>query len=99
LDGFIAFGGIDRNASMECPMKALVAAMLLAALTVPAYSQAMSGGGKRHGAAHQQGTKPQAPKVDEKAYRAALDRLPDKQFDPWQSMRGSATGAGAQNPK
>ncbi len=29
----------------------------------------------------------QKPKVDEKAYSAALRNLPDKQYDPWHGVR------------
>jgi hypothetical protein len=46
-----------------------------------------SGGGRKQ---HQQkAEKPaaQTPKVDEKAYNAAIKRLPDKPFDPWLNAR------------
>ncbi len=45
-------------------------------------------GGGRH---HQQGQAKKAdapkPKVDEKAYAAALKQLPDKQYDAWHGVR------------
>jgi hypothetical protein len=49
----------------------------------------MGGGlGGRH---HQQGQTKNAdtskPKVDEKAYTAALKELPDKQYDAWRGVR------------
>lgn len=56
------------------------AAMLL--LTAPAYAQ--MGGGKHHRDGDQKGAA-QKPKVDEKAYKAALERIPDpkEKYDPW----------------
>jgi len=50
-----------------------------------------NGGGMGGGHSHQQkaDTKPaeQKPKVDDKAYAAALKGLPDKKYDPWQGKR------------
>lgn len=47
-----------------------------------------SGFGGRH---HQQGQTKKAetpkPKVDEKAYNAALKELPDKKYDAWHGVR------------
>jgi hypothetical protein len=67
-------------------------ALAIALLAANAHAQqagAMGGGfGGRH---HQQGQTKQAetpkPKVDEKAYNAALKELPDKQYDAWQGVR------------
>jgi len=63
---------------------AIVAASI-ACLTVPAFSQGLTKG--RH-ATEQQAEQPK-PKVDDKAYKSALDKMPDKKepFDPWQSVR------------
>jgi hypothetical protein len=58
-----------------------VAAAIISSLTLPAHSQRLNkGGGER--------SRPPAdnrPKVDEKAYKAALERIPepDKKYDPW----------------
>lgn len=48
----------------------------------PAYAQ--MGGGKHHRDGDQKGAA-QKPKVDEKAYKAALERIPDpkEKYDPW----------------
>jgi hypothetical protein len=65
-------------------MKALmIAAATLALMAMPAQAQ-MGGGGKRN----QGGDKPPeqaTKKVDEKAYKAALERIPDpkEKYDPW----------------
>jgi hypothetical protein len=75
---------------MENLMRIFVAAVAMALLTVPAYSQASrfdSGGGKKP-------NKPPEEKsdsrklVDDKAYKAALDRIQtDKKYDPWRNAR------------
>jgi hypothetical protein len=59
----------------------IAAATLISWLTLPAYPQ---GFGKRGGG----GSAPPVenhPKVDEKAYKAALERIPtpDQKYDPW----------------
>ena len=70
-------------------MRILVIAAAVLALTV-ASAQAQMGGGRRH----QQDSGQKAdtkPKVDEKAYKAALDRIPDPKgkYDPWGGARSS----------
>jgi hypothetical protein len=65
-------------------IKALVvAAAIISSLTLPAYSQGM---GKRGGGEGRPGAPvDNRPKPDEKAYKAALERIPepDKKYDPW----------------
>jgi hypothetical protein len=62
----------------------IVAAAIISLLTLPAYAQSH---GKKGGA----GGSPaeNRPKVDEKAYKAALDRIPTpkKGYDPWGQVR------------
>jgi hypothetical protein len=57
-----------------------IALTLATSLAAPAYSQGLGkkGGGQEFPAEVQ-------PKVDEKAYKAALDRIPEpnKKYDPW----------------
>ena len=70
-------------------MKSLtVAAVLLAVLALPA--QAQMGGG-RHGRGRDAKTEDKTPKVDEKAYKDALKRIPDskEKYDPWSGARPS----------
>jgi hypothetical protein len=65
----------------------IVTATVISGLTVPAYSQAF---GKKSGG--YAGPPPENhPKIDEKAYKAALDRIPDpvKKYDPWGIARPS----------
>jgi Tfp pilus assembly protein PilE len=63
-------------------MKTLtVAAAVLALIAMPAYAQV---GGKRHQGDAKK-TEEKKPEVDEKAYKAALERIPEpkEKFDPW----------------
>ncbi len=57
-----------------------VAAAMLVMIAMPAQAQM---GGKRHGGSDK--TEPKKPQVDDKAYKAALERIPDpkEKYDPW----------------
>ena len=75
-------------------MKTLtVAAVLLAMVTLPAQAQ-MGGMGKRGpGGGGDTRTEDKKPKVDEKAYKDALKRIPEpkEKYDPWSGARPAAT--------
>ena len=48
----------------------------------------MGGGGKHRGGNGQQTQQAdKKPKVDDKAYRSAIDSLPNQKFDPWRNVR------------
>jgi hypothetical protein len=68
-------------------MRTLIVALTITSLAAPALGQEMSRGSKHRGAA----PKAEQPKnkVDDKAYKAALDRVPTpaKKYDPWQTVR------------
>jgi hypothetical protein len=70
-----------------------IAAALVVALTAEsAHAQGMSGSGSDGGGRKQhqkKADKPdtQKPKVDDKAYNAALKSLPNKPYDPWHGAR------------
>jgi hypothetical protein len=80
-------------------MRILVAALALTVLTAGAHAQGVggvggadaTGGGFGGSHGHRQGktdkTVTPKPKVDEKAYDAALKKLPDKQYDAWRNVR------------
>jgi hypothetical protein len=68
-------------------MRTLVIAAAMLALTAVS-AQAQMGGGRRH--PNESGQKADnKPKVDEKAYKAALERIPDskEKYDPWSGAR------------
>jgi hypothetical protein len=68
--------------------KLLVGLTALALLAAPAYSQMKGKGGKRSEPDQKSAQeKKKKDAVAEKAYKAAIDKLPDKPYDPWHSMR------------
>ncbi len=77
---------------------AMMAAVVSLAVLMLAPAQAQMGGGGRH---HQGGNDSKSdqkkPQVDEKAYKAALDRIPEpkEKYDPW----GVARPAGPDSKK
>jgi hypothetical protein len=58
-----------------------VAAAALALMAMPAHAQM---GGKRHQGEDKK-TEQKKPEVDDKAYKAALERIPEpkEKYDPW----------------
>jgi hypothetical protein len=77
-------------------MKTLtVAAVMLALIAIPEHAQAQ---GKRHTGGDEKKTGQKENKVDEKAYKAALERIPDskEKYDPWGIARPADT---AKKPK
>ena len=74
-------------------MKTLaVVAVLFAALAMPAEAQ-MGGGRIGRGAGDNTKTEDKTPKVDDKAYKDALKRIPEpkEKYDPWGGARPAAT--------
>lgn len=68
-------------------MRILIIATAVLALTA-ASTQAQMGGGRHH--SKESGQKADnTPKVDEKAYKAALERIPEskEKYDPWGGAR------------
>ena len=57
-------------------------AVVLALVAVPAHAQM---GGKRHGGGDDKKTDPKKSQADDKAYKAALERIPEpkEKYDPW----------------
>jgi hypothetical protein len=72
-----------------------VAAVVLALIAVPAHAQ--MGGGKRHQGDDKKTDK--KPQVDEKAYKAALERIPEpkEKYDPWGVARPAEPAKKHQN--
>ncbi len=67
------------------------AAVMLMWVMTPAYAQ-MGGGKRGHRDAQKSDTA--KPKVDEKAYKAALEKIPDpkEKYDPWGIARAPEPG-------
>ena len=65
----------------------VMAAAMLALIAVPAHAQ-------KHGVVEPGSTAGPPKRVDEKAYKAALDRIPvpDKPYDPWGIARPAEPG-------
>ncbi|PMV86637.1 hypothetical protein, partial [Pseudomonas sp. GW460-C8] len=71
-------------------MRIFVIAAAVLVLTVTTAQAQMGGGGRRQ--PNESGQKPDSkPKVDEKAYKAALERIPEskEKYDPWSGARPS----------
>jgi hypothetical protein len=75
----------------------VAAAVLAIALLTLMPAQAQMGGGGRHHQGNDTKSDQKKPQVDEKAYKAALDRIPDpkEKYDPW----GVARPASPDNKK
>lgn len=71
-----------------------VAAILISGLALPAYSQSIQ---NRKSGGPSTPPVEKHPPVDEKAYKAALDRIPvpNKKYDPWDIARPPEPGKGA----
>ena len=71
-----------------------VAAVILALIATPALAQ-----GRRGGGGHDKQTE-KKPQIDEKAYKAALDRIPEpkEKYDPWGVTKPAAADP-AKKPK
>lgn len=67
-------------------MRSFIVALIIVGLAVPAAAQGMPGGDKRH-RGNAEKKEQRKPKVDEKAYQSAIDKLPDQKFDPWRTVR------------
>jgi hypothetical protein len=74
-------------------MKAIVMSTVLAALLiVPAQAQ-MMGGGRGKNTSDLKGPEQKKPVIDEKAYKSALERIPEpkQKYDPWGMARPQAS--------
>ena len=66
-------------------MRKFIVVMIILGLAAPASAQGRGGGKKNRGDTEK--SEQRRPKADEKAAQSALDKLPDKKFDPWQTVR------------
>jgi hypothetical protein len=75
---------------MEMPMRIVLATLAAVLLVVTAQAQPMKGkrgANPSAGQAQSDDIKKKKERAEEKAAKSALDRLPDKSFDPWRTMR------------
>jgi hypothetical protein len=73
----------------------IVVATIISLLTLPAYAQGLAKKGGSHAPPAEA-----RPKVDEKAYKAALDRIPTPKqpYDPWGQARQSDAAKAPNKP-
>jgi hypothetical protein len=62
-----------------------VAVAMLALIVMPAHAQMGGGGGGKRHQGDEKKTEQKKPEMDEKAYKAALERIPEpkEKYDPW----------------
>jgi hypothetical protein len=79
----------------------MVAAAILALIAMPAHAQMGGGGGKRQKSDDKKTDDSATKKVDEKAYKAALERIPEpkEKYDPWGVARPADPATPAKKPK
>jgi hypothetical protein len=78
---------LNCNAAADFAMKTMtLLAATLALLTTPALAQM---GGSKHGRSDTKKAEQKRPAVDENAYKAALEKIPEPKgkYDPWGEMR------------
>jgi hypothetical protein len=78
---------------MEPRMKALITGLMIALATVPGLLVLMAAPvhaqfkGMSNNRVSKDGAADQKKKPDDSGYKSAIERLPDKKFDPWANMR------------
>jgi hypothetical protein len=82
-------GAGTTTGSAETPMRIVLMALWIALLAMPAQAQRAHGG--RHksdaAAAPSADTKKKKANAEERAAKAAIEKLPDRPYDPWGKMR------------
>ena len=68
-------------------MRIFIIALVMASLSMPAFSQEDAAGSTKHHGAPKKKTEEPKIKADEAGYKSALDRLPEQKSDPWGRMR------------
>ena len=79
-------------------MRTFLAALLALSVIAPAWGQGIPVLGNRSARSSPPTDKAPKIKADEKAYKSALDKIPDKKIaDPWQNVRGTEPVRGPKN--
>ena len=79
-------------------MRALLVAVLVALLTVPAFAQVSAGKGMAGGGSQKPAEPPKSKPADDKEYNAALSRIPEGKYDPWRAVRSGQPSGGNAAP-
>ena len=69
-----------------------IAAIIIVSWAAPAFAQDTAGSNKHHAAPKKNTEAPKVP-ANDKDYKAALDRLPQPKYDPWERCGPAATSA------
>jgi glycine/D-amino acid oxidase-like deaminating enzyme len=74
---------------MRSVAMAVVVLSVAVLMLIPAQAQMGGGGGRHHQDGNDAKSDQKKPQVDEKAYKAALDRIPEpkEKYDPWGGAR------------
>jgi hypothetical protein len=65
----------------------VIALTAIGILTAPAYSQGRGKGARHSGSEQQSAEHKKKDAASEQAYKATLDRIPNKKYDPWGNIR------------
>jgi hypothetical protein len=72
---------------MEGLMRVILIALVIVLLAIPAHAQRARGKPQSAAGQQQSAEKKRKAAEEDKAAKAAIERLPDKKFDPWRTMR------------
>ena len=85
-----AYPAVQRTSPVARIMRLLMAAAFACGLvTASAHAQGGAAGSAhgKHGRQQPEKGEPQKPKIDDKAYNAALRNIPDRKYDAWHGVR------------
>jgi hypothetical protein len=80
---------VRRTSAVARIMRLLMVAFACGLVTASAHAQGGAAGSAhgKHGRQQPEKGEPQKPKIDDKAYNAALRNIPDRKYDVWQGVR------------
>jgi hypothetical protein len=80
---------VRRTSPVALIMRLLTAAFACGLVTASAHAQGGAAGSAhgKHGRQQPEKGELQKPKIDDKAYNAALRNIPDRKYDAWHSVR------------
>jgi hypothetical protein len=80
---------VPRTSPVARIMRLLMAAFACGLVAASAHAQGGAAGSAhgKHGRQQPEKGEPQKPKIDDKAYNAALRNIPDRKYDAWHGVR------------